>query len=62
MKFWYAVCVVSTEPQRYTEMCTFQERLELVELAGVIKLPEVFRLLREVFPLRKSVSLVCDNV
>jgi hypothetical protein len=43
-------------------MCTFQERLELVELAGVIKLPEVLRLLREVFSLRESVSLVCDNV
>jgi hypothetical protein len=43
-------------------MLTLQERLDVVELAGVVQLPEVLGLLREVFSLRERVSLVCDNV
>lgn len=41
---------------------TFQKRLDVAELACVVELPEVLGLLREVFPLRQRVSLVCDNV
>lgn len=41
---------------------TFQERLDVAELACVVELPEVLGLLREVFPLGQRVSLVRDNV
>jgi hypothetical protein len=43
-------------------MGTLQQGFEVVELAGVVELPEVLCLLREVFSLRKRVSLVGDDV
>jgi hypothetical protein len=62
MKFWYAVEPVS---RRATWLCgvpTFQEGLEVIELAGIVELSEVLGLLGQVFPLCQRVSLVCDDV
>jgi hypothetical protein len=41
---------------------TFQEGLEVIELAGIVELSEVFGLLGQVFPLCQRVSLVRDDV
>jgi hypothetical protein len=48
------------------ELCsgivTLQQGLEVVELAGVVELPEVLSLLCKVLPLGERVSLVGDDV
>lgn len=41
---------------------TLQETLDVVQFACIIQFPEVFRLLREVLPLRKCISLMRDDV
>jgi DNA integrity scanning protein DisA with diadenylate cyclase activity len=41
---------------------TLEQSLDVVELAGVVLLPEVLRLLGQVFTLRKRVALVGDEV
>jgi hypothetical protein len=41
---------------------TLQQGLEVVELAGVVELPEVLSLLCKVLPLGERVSLVGDDV
>jgi hypothetical protein len=38
----------------------FEQRFVLRELCRIIKLPEVFGLLCELFPLNQSIPLVCD--
>lgn len=41
---------------------TLQKAFDVAELACIVKFPKVLSLLREVLSLRKSVSLVCDNI
>jgi DNA integrity scanning protein DisA with diadenylate cyclase activity len=41
---------------------TLEQSLDVVELASVVLLPEVLRLLGQVFTLRKRVALVGDKV
>lgn len=43
-------------------MLTLQEGLDVVEFARIVEFPKVLGLLREILPLRESVSLVCDEV
>lgn len=60
------VCYATISSTQCNGVCnrllTFQESLDVVELAGVVKLPKVLGLLREILALCECVSLVCDNV
>ena len=59
MKPWYAVGISCAYLRRLQPMVpTLEQSLDVVELAGVVLLPKVFRLLGEVFALREAVSLV----
>lgn len=41
---------------------TFEQTLELVQLASIIEFPEIFCLLGKFFPFHESISLVCDDI
>lgn len=63
MKPWYAVDSRSARPAQYhSSLLTLQKGFDVIELAFIVELPEVFRLLCQLFPLRKRVPLVCNEV